>query len=1248
MSKWLITGDWQATFQNLDTCIRAHGQEMMLAKRYHVAGILDVGDLKDVYNPIEGRVLEFQTDRWSDISNCSFLSLINMGNHDRIGQHDDKRNWIGSFKAMGVDAISRPKLVVYDHTIFACLPYINDKKVLKKAASKLWDKASKYSQHYRKVLLFHCDVNGADYGLGQRSESVISARDLMFHKWDFSFGGHIHKHQYLATNAMYVGNPFCFDWGEVNQEKGFILYNDETNTVERLKSTIPSWYTYKFLRSTDVEKVPKGARIKVDVKCKLSEDYYAAVTKRQNHVLKRYPDTLVYTQAIFIDDENKEHAPLIEASASDLDKIKSYVSAKAPESLEQEKTVKYLEYVLQKIVKATRSREGLTFEAVKGRRVLSYDKVDFSFSKRGIILVLGKNKDWPKHSNGCIAEGTYIDVPRDLKKHPKGIKIENLVGKYPWVYAYDRHKGLCLKKALWVKQTGQNVPVVRLKFRETFGRLKERVLPFIGELTLTPEHLVMLRNGSYRKAIDLKPGDRVMPFYRRSKDGSYYGILDNKTGKCLLENRFILGQLGKGLDVPWHGHHRNEKKYDNRIKNLEAKYKNKHAGDHSRKLHAEGRSGWQNSGKPHPRGMLGKKHSKAGCLQIVETLKKTGYKKRKKYYKTLGWTKAILNTLFHKKGMTVLEIARKYKTSKYHVFSALDFFDISPVNNHRILSVVKSGYSDVYDICVPDTHNFVANGVVVHNSGKTNFLSLLPIALEDQTLKEQKKNSWVTEDRDGKAYVELNLRDRHKNKFKIHRGRKPTKLQFFINGKDESESTPAKTQALIQNVLGFTLQTLKSSVYIDASLPKAFIQGTQKERTDLISRFQNLERFKLARDIVAKDVKHSEDTIESLIDEEYKTKRLVASALDEIKAAKKDVNRSISKLKDDVVYHKDRVKRYQKQRDGYWHAHEQTLAVLTERYNHADSFEVKIAKEIYSITDEMETHKTKISKFSWKVCPTCMQEVPRALRKEVHAKHEKAVEKLNDRFQPLHDKQQKLIKKKQELGKRVAKIKMEMNGLSERTQQAEGILEAMYKTYKDQKESAEKSNGILKLLRSKLKKAKASLRHVRSAIKTEADDKELLIFGMKAFSRDGIPLYLNSLACPLLNKAAAAYSDMFTDGEIQVIFRLNDGEFEPVVANLHGSQTIEGQSTGEMAWAGWIAALALRELAPPTNLLALDEPGYGLDSESAKVFATKLSLLKDKFDTILVVTHNETIASLLKSDKTVTIEKQNKVSKLIE
>ena len=40
-------------------------------------------------------------------------------------------------------------------------------------------------------------------------------------------------------------------------------------------------------------------------------------------------------------------------------------------------------------------------------------------------------------------------------------------------------------------------------------------------------------------------------------------------------------------------------------------------------------------------------------------------------------------------------------------------------SNHRVLSVEPAGHQDVYDIEVPEHHNFVANGVVVHNSGKT-------------------------------------------------------------------------------------------------------------------------------------------------------------------------------------------------------------------------------------------------------------------------------------------------------------------------------------------------------------------------------------------------------------------------------------------------------------------------------------------------------------------------------------------------
>lgn len=931
MSKWLITADWQAAYQNLEVCRQAHGQEMMLAKKFKVKGIIDLGDLKDDYNPIEARVLEFQVDRWEDIRDTGFQEIELMGNHDRIGQYDDNRNWFGAFQAMGLNAISKPKLIVKDHTIFACLPYMHNKKNLVKAAHKLWEKAKKYGKSYRKVLLFHCDVSGADHGLGHISDSTITASDLLFHKWSFCFGGHIHKHQYIAGNAMYVGNPFCFDWGERDQEKGFILYDDETNKVEFLKSIVPGWYSYEYLIANKI-KIAAGSKIQVSVECKLSEDYYSAVAKKQEEVLANYPNTRIYTKTVFVDEDNQRTTPLIESSATDLDKIKNYVAAKAPDTIQQEQAVKYLESVLAKTSSVTRSIDGFTFESIKARNVLSFKKLDFSFDKQGVILIVGENKDWPKHSNGA---------------------------------------------------------------------------------------------------------------------------------------------------------------------------------------------------------------------------------------------------------------------------------------------------------------------------GKTNFLSMLPIALEGQTLKKQKSDAWVNEDAE-KGYVELSLR-RDKTKYKIVRGRKPTKLQFFVGKRDESEDKPAKTQKIIQRHLGFTLETLKSSVYIDQSLPKAFIEGTQKDRTDLISRFQNLERFKLARDIVAKDVRHSEQLIDRLQDDEQDAKSLVGATRLEIKAAKKDARESIGGLKKELHQAGVQVDVARNKRDNYFDTHKDATYYLRQKIELYAAKESDIAKEIYKVAADLDRAKQEVhERFSYKKCPTCTQRVPYSLRKQMHEKHLVEVKRLRAIFEPLHEKHQKYITRKTHYSEESAQIKLRMNDYSIILQQAEAKLETLYKSYKSYKERADAGSSVIKILKVKLKKAKNTLRHCRQSVAHELADKEMLIFAMEAFSRDGIPLYLNSLACPLLNKVAEEYSKMFIDGEIQVIFRINEGELEPLVMNAHGSKTIDGQSAGEMAWAGLITALSLTTaLAPRTNLLVLDEPGFGLDGESARTFGRKLPMLKDKFETILVVTHNDTIASLLHSDKTITITKQNKISTIL-
>jgi len=156
----------------------------------------------------------------------------------------------------------------------------------------------------------------------------------------------------------------------------------------------------------------------------------------------------------------------------------------------------------------------------------------------------------------------------------------------------------------------------------------------------------------------------------------------------------------------------------------------------------------------------------------------------------------------------------------------------------------------------------------------------------------------------------------------------------------------------------------------------------------------------------------------------------------------------------------------------------------------------------------------------------------------------------------------------------------------------------------------------------------------------------MLEYCVQAFSRKGIPAFLNAQVCPQLNRAAEEYAEVFADKEIQVRFEVKDGEFEVEILNAHGGKTITDQSAGEKKMAAIIASFALRSIATPSNLLVLDEPGDGLDATNAKAFAVGLKKLKDRLGTVLLTTHNPYIVSELSGEETIIIEKKGGLSRV--
>lgn len=159
----------------------------------------------------------------------------------------------------------------------------------------------------------------------------------------------------------------------------------------------------------------------------------------------------------------------------------------------------------------------------------------------------------------CIAQGTPIEVLRDVALWPKGIPIEQ-VREGDWAYCYDEGRRLTLRRVRRVLANGTQ-RVVRVHWR---GSRRRRMG---GYLDLTPDHEVRLTTGEYRAAGLLRHGDRVLSLAR---------VPDKQKGYTLLcatgwmqnqpEHRYAYCEITGTR--PGHVHHKNERKLDNRFDNL--------------------------------------------------------------------------------------------------------------------------------------------------------------------------------------------------------------------------------------------------------------------------------------------------------------------------------------------------------------------------------------------------------------------------------------------------------------------------------------------------------------------------------------------------------------------------------------------------------------------------------------------------------------------------------------------------------
>lgn len=394
----------------------------------------------------------------------------------------------------------------------------------------------------------------------------------------------------------------------------------------------------------------------------------------------------------------------------------------------------------------------------------------------------------------CVAEGTCIDIPRDLSQYPEGVPIESLVGKSGfYAYSFDHEqKKIVLSEVEKVWRTGEQ-EVWRLRFGWYTGTRKEKYKE--SELLATPDHLIMLSNGSYKPLKVLKPGEGLKAFNTSySVDG--YRQIGLGVGKTIPEHRYLLEfTLDRKLEPHEVAHHLDHNHLNNNFDNLAPEHYRTHASNHRKlewqKKTAEERREWSELNRQRMKSEVARKMSRRFWDNLTPAeledykeqkrqealnaspevrayrrqrarewfgqLPESEQERRRAYFRqqTLErwesfserereeWREKFrldenprfkheideerVRAALIQSGGRIYEACEILRIDWRTLNRRLKMYGISReeireryADNHKVISVELTGITvPVYDMTVKRTRNFVANGIVVHNSGAT-------------------------------------------------------------------------------------------------------------------------------------------------------------------------------------------------------------------------------------------------------------------------------------------------------------------------------------------------------------------------------------------------------------------------------------------------------------------------------------------------------------------------------------------------
>jgi len=524
-----------------------------------------------------------------------------------------------------------------------------------------------------------------------------------------------------------------------------------------------------------------------------------------------------------------------------------------------------------------------------------------------------------------------------------------------------------------------------------------------------------------------------------------------------------------------------------------------------------------------------------------------------------------------------------------------------------------------------------------NGAGKTSLATLPFVPLFGRTFKNQTDDGWARQRTDATARLNGTYLLPDGRKLRVERTRRPALVRVFVDGKEETMASKSETQAHIEHLTNLSWDVLKNAVYVEQrEITEIF--GTDKQRKELLGRLRGLERFLDAQARLRKISTKRSRAIAEIEGDVVATEAAIAEVSRGLPALRAELEALPKVTQADA-----RTKTYDV---GNIEADIKKIDIEIEAVSEAAAEERRVHDQLHSrqcdIEERAEREKAALKDtqaLADKPCPTCgAPPTPKARRANIALLKEQ-IENTEADWNSLED---KLVKSRALRNSLVERL----TALRKRRGELVLHLSAARFDAEKAKRDAEARDRLVVMVNdrdARIRELTAALVVHKKAREAEIEERDFVDFCAETVGRDGLPAYLNALAEPALNQAAARYSRIFSNDEIAIEFIGDD----VIVRNAHGGENTKDQSDGEMKLAALITVLALRDVLVPHNLLVLDEPSNGLDPVSARKFARGLNDIVERFRHVIVISHHAEFLKNLAPDNIWNVEKTNGISRIV-